>query len=234
MANASGISTVFFDYGDTLVENRPTYLRRVTEMLGEFGYVREHADVVSAYTNADYMVYLDISAGTLGSDGRYLIKFLDYFGQNLDIEIDWATMLPEISKKFAQSVFERILSPGTIETLEALKAKDCRLGVISNNDGTCHRKCEEMGIGKYFDIIIDSTVEGVGKPSPIIFERALERMGVSPGEAAHVGDMYGADVLGARDAGLAPVWYNPRGLKPMGEYRPEHEVDRLVHIAEMV
>ncbi len=234
MTGEKGISTVFFDFGDTLVENRPTYLRRVTGMLGEFGYECEYSDVVNAFTKADYLVYVEISSGAVDGDGRFLMRFLDYFAQCLGVDIDWPTMLPEIIKKFEHDVYERVFSEGALETLDALKSKGCRLGMISNNDGTCREKCEQMGIDKYFEIIIDSTVVGVGKPSPAIFELALEQMGISAREAAHVGDMYGADVMGARDAGLCPVWYNRRGLKPLGDYRPEFEVDRLTHIPDML
>jgi putative hydrolase of the HAD superfamily len=142
--------------------------------------------------------------------------------------------LPEITKKFEQEVYERVLSEGAVETLEALKEKGCRLGIISNNDGSCRQKCEQIGIAKYFEIIIDSTVEGVGKPSPKIFELALKRMRISAQEAAHVGDMYGADIMGARDVGLEPVWYNRRRLEPLADYRPDHEVERLLQIPEIL
>lgn len=230
MASSGKISTVFFDYGDTLVENRPTYLSRVGGVLGEFGYEREYSEVVRAYTKADYFIYLDIMSGALESDGRYLMRFLECFGRELDIDIDWEKTLPEITRRFEQDVYERVLSDGTVETLESLKHKGFRLGVISNNDGSCAEKCEEMGIAGFFEIIIDSTTVGVGKPSPRIFELALDQMKVSPEESAHVGDMFGADVMGARNAGLSPVWYNQRGVEAFDDYRPEFEVESLREI----
>ena len=234
MSSEKRISTVFFDFGDTLVEGRPTYLRRVTNLLAEFGFEREYSDVVHAFTMADYLVYVDISSGRLDGEDRFLLRFLDHFAQCLDIDIDWPMTLPEITKKFEQEVYERVLSEGAVETLEALKEKGCRLGIISNNDGSCRQKCEQIGIAKYFEIIIDSTVEGVGKPSPKIFELALKRMRISAQEAAHVGDMYGADIMGARDVGLEPVWYNRRRLEPLADYQPDHEVERLLQIPEIL
>ncbi len=230
MASERKISTIFFDYGDTLVENRPTYLQRVADVLGEFGYEREYSAVVHAYTKADYLIYTDIVSGVLGSAERYLLHFLDHFGRGLGIDLDWSKTLQEITHKFEDDVYERILSEGTIETLKSLKEKGFRLGIISNNDGTCRQKCEAIGIADFFDVIVDSAIENVGKPSPRIFEVALERMGVSPDESAHVGDMYGADVLGARDAGMVPVWYNSRGIEPFDSYRPEHEIQHLTQI----
>ena len=234
MTRKNTVSTVFFDFGDTLVEGKPTYLSRVTDLLSEFGFEREYSDVVRAFTMADYLVYVDIVSGALDGEDRFLLRYLDHFAQYLNIDIDWPMTLPEITKRFEQEVYERVLSEDAVETLEALKEKGVRLGIISNNDGSCRQKCEQIGIAKYFEIIIDSTVEGVGKPSPKIFELALERMRISPGEAAHVGDMYGADVMGARNAGLEPVWYNLRGLEPLADYRPDYEVERLLQIPEIL
>ena len=227
---ASRISTVFFDFGDTLVENKPTYLQRVTDLLGEFGYEREYSDVVSAFTKADYLVYVDLGSDSHDGEEQGMMRFLNHFSRNLDLDIDWPTMLPRITERFEREIYERSLCEGAIETLEALGAKGRRLGIISNNDGSCREKCEQMGIAKYFEIIIDSSVEGVSKPSPRIFELALERMNVSPDESAHVGDMYGADVMGARDVGIRTVWYNRRGLEAFDGHGPDHEVERLDEI----
>jgi putative hydrolase of the HAD superfamily len=233
VSSSGTISTIFFDYGDTLVENRPTYLQRVADVLAEFGYERGYAEVVHAYTKADYLIYQDIISGALDSADRYLLHFLAHFGTCLDIDIDWPNALPEITRKFEDDVYERVLSEGTLETLQSLKETGFRLGIISNNDGTCRRKCEAMGIADFFDIIIDSAIEGVGKPSRRIFEAALERMAVSPEESAHVGDMYGADVLGACNAGITQVWYNTRGLEPFDSHRPDHEIQRLNELLDI-
>ncbi|UCD58307.1 MAG: HAD family hydrolase [Candidatus Hydrogenedentota bacterium] len=226
------ISTIFFDFGDTLVEGRPTYLRRVTELLGEVGFQHEYADVVHAFMKADYLLYLDVRSGSLDDDGQYLMRFLDHFGRCLGVSVDWPVVLPQILRKFEERPFVRTLSEGAVETLEALRAKGYRLGIISNNDGSCREKCKEVGIERYFGVIVDSLVEGVRKPAPGIFEIALERMGVSPQQAAHVGDMYGSDVLGARDAGMAPVWYNPRRCEAFDNYQADHEIERLNQILD--
>ena len=233
MSAPNKISTIFFDFGDTLVEGNPTYLRRVTELLGKFGFRREHADVVGAFTRADYLLYRDTLSALFSSDGEYLMRFLGHFGECLDISIDWQAMLPQILRKFDESPYERVLTGGASETLEALKERGYRLGIISNNDGRCPEKCEEVGIDTYFEIIVDSTIEEVRKPSPGIFRVALERMGVSADSAAHVGDMYGSDVMGARDVGITPVWYNPRRCEAFADYQPDHDIERLEQILEI-
>ena len=234
MASPNKISTVFFDFGDTLVENKPTYLQRVTDLLGEFGHKREYSDVVHAFTKADYLMYVDLISGALDGQEQGMMRFLNHFSQNLDLDIDWLTMLPKITEKFEQDVYERALCEGAMEMLEALKDKGYRLGIISNNDGSCPEKSEQMGIAKYFEFIIDSGLEGISKPMPRIFELALERMNVEPQEAAHVGDMYGADVMGARNVGIYTVWYNRRGTRAFDKHQPDHETDRLMDIPELL
>jgi putative hydrolase of the HAD superfamily len=50
---------------------------------------------------------------------------------------------------------------------------------------------------------------GVEKPNARIFQMALERAGLGPGQAVYVGDLYSVDVLGARAAGLPAVLLDP-------------------------
>src|SRR4030095_6022858 len=69
------------------------------------------------------------------------------------------------------------------------KAAGLIVGVISNSNGTVSRTLECAGLGVWIDFVVDSSVVGVEKPDPRIFSMAVERAGVSPGEAAYVGDL---------------------------------------------
>ena len=50
-----------------------------------------------------------------------------------------------------------------------------------------------------------SHLEGMEKPRPELFLRAVERLSGTPGEALHVGDVPELDEAGARAAGIASV-----------------------------
>ncbi len=63
-----------------------------------------------------------------------------------------------------------------------------------------------LGLADRFDVVLISEAEGVRKPDAEIFRRALDRCGVDASEAAFVGDHPNTDVVGARSAGLLPVW----------------------------
>ena len=60
-------------------------------------------------------------------------------------------------------------------------------------------------MAEFVDVCINSEEVGFEKPDPRIFECALERFGVMPSEAIHVGDQYYSDVQGALRSGLQPV-----------------------------
>ena len=65
---------------------------------------------------------------------------------------------------------------------------------------------KESGLDRFFDVMHCSSMLGVRKPNPEIFEIVLNDLGVHPAEAVHVGDSVEADMYGARDSGITGVW----------------------------
>lgn len=45
------------------------------------------------------------------------------------------------------------------------------------------------------------------KPNKRIFQLALEKADLNPKDVWYIGDNYECDVVGARNAGIFPVWY---------------------------
>jgi len=95
------------------------------------------------------------------------------------------------------------LYPDVRPALAGLRARGLRLAVASNWDVSLHGVLAALGLE--LDAIVTSAEVGVGKPSPVVFRRALAGAGVSAAEAIHVGDGVEEDVAGARAAGLRAV-----------------------------
>ena len=55
------------------------------------------------------------------------------------------------------------------------------------------------------------------KPNKRIFELALEKACLSPEDVWYIGDNYQCDVMGARNAGIFPVWYIGATSIPQGK-----------------
>ena len=108
----------------------------------------------------------------------------------------------------SQRIWSRV-PPEVPRVLASLRERGLRLVVVSNSDGTVEASIRDAGLGDFFCAVIDSHVVGCEKPDPGIFHRALEASGSRPERTLHIGDIYPADVLGARAAGLHAVLLDP-------------------------
>jgi putative hydrolase of the HAD superfamily len=147
----------------------------------------ETADVFSRYVR--YMLE-ELSIAGSEDDGRLA---RDLRAANPPVGL-WSVRLPE--------------APGA---LEALRGLGLRLAVVSNSNGTVARLLEGLGLARWLDAIVDSTIVGFEKPDPRIFHHAAAALGVAPAETVHVGDLYSIDVLGARAAGARAILLDPVG-----------------------
>jgi putative hydrolase of the HAD superfamily len=98
------------------------------------------------------------------------------------------------------------------DALERVTRAGLVTGVISNSNGSVASILEATGLARHLDFVIDSSVVGVEKPDPRIFDLGLRQAGVPADAAVYVGDLYSVDVLGARRAGLDGVLLDPRGF----------------------
>jgi 2-haloacid dehalogenase len=95
------------------------------------------------------------------------------------------------------------LYPETLAVLGALGGR--RSAVVSNADQE-HVASWRFTLPVEF-VLISEAVRAY-KPHPMMFRRALERLGVEPHDVLHVGDSDVDDVSGAKAAGMKVVWVN--------------------------
>lgn len=97
--------------------------------------------------------------------------------------------------------------PGAGEALDALRAADFRLALVSNNtyERLISRALDRFGLRRRLDTFVHSSTFGVRKPDPRIFQAACEALGAEPRDCVHVGDLPLVDVAGARAAGMKAV-----------------------------
>jgi HAD superfamily hydrolase (TIGR01662 family) len=127
-------------------------------------------------------------------------------------EIPDAVLRKAIRDMYAVSQAHWQLEADTLPTLQDLRAQGYRLGMISNagDDQDVQTLIDKAGIRAYFDIILISAAQGIRKPNPRIFHQALQHWGAPPERAIMVGDTLGADILGAKNAGIYSVWITRR------------------------
>jgi len=207
------VKAVFFDLGDTLASTDPPYLHRIAQAMRESGLEISNKDFELEYAKADYKLFLKHKENGGLTPKDYRQWFLPLLYESLLPDQDVDKFRQQVRDAMSQIDFGRVALPGAVDLLDYLKSKGYILAVISNNDGRAEEKCEEVSIREYFDLILDSTRLDLIKPDSRIFNHALKELDLNSREAIHVGDMYGADVMGGMNAGLDVVWLNHRKIE---------------------
>jgi putative hydrolase of the HAD superfamily len=129
---------------------------------------------------------------------QQLVDELDITG------ITWGGLLQDYISQFKNSC---VPFPNLLSMLEELRSNNLILGMITNGPGDFQKgSIHSLGIGSYFDKILISELEGIKKPDPQIFKRALEQLNVSSNESIFVGDHPENDVKAARNIGMKGIW----------------------------
>ena len=225
------VRLVIFDAGNTLL--RMDY-GVIAEQLRTRGRSASAAQVEEAELRARVRLDPHLAPGGASTEstvthGRYLRYLLEGLAVTDEAEIAaiarwrraynlpvglWNRPDPE-----APSALRRVRDAGVVA------------GVISNSNGSVRSILEETGLAAHLRFIIDSSVVGVQKPDPRIFELGLREAGVAPAEAVYVGDLYSVDVLGARAAGLDGILLDPRGFWAPRDCRLARGLEHAVRLA---
>jgi phosphoglycolate phosphatase len=128
------------------------------------------------------------------------------------------------------------LYPGVDEGLAAMKARGLRLACVTNKSSRyTDPLLASSGLGGYFDEVVTSDRAGRRKPDPEPFLFACRALGVSPPEAAVIGDSAN-DAAGGRAAGcrVLLVPYGYREGEDVRSIECDGIVESLLDAAELL
>lgn len=95
--------------------------------------------------------------------------------------------------------------PGTVEVLQYLKAKGFRLCVLTNSGrAAAALSLSKWGLQGYFELVLTRDDIDAMKPRPEGLKKAVEMLGLLPGQAYYIGDSV-YDVIAAKGAGVRAV-----------------------------
>lgn len=100
--------------------------------------------------------------------------------------------------------------PEMIAVVEHLRGR-LKVGAITNNvarEAPAEKRTAGLDIQSLFDVVIESSIVGVRKPEPRIYEMACEALGVTPPEAVFLDDL-GANLKGAKALGMTTIKVDP-------------------------
>lgn len=208
------VEAVTFDYWNTLcAEPAPFHMRdrRIEAWLGlleDAGFATERDLLQDAFatswerevekwTSGEQMSYVQAAEWVLESLGH-------------DVPPDLRTTLLDAFLAVGEDADIRP-TPNVQATLETLKDAGIKIGIVCDvgytPSTTLRAFLDRHGLLDKFDHWSFSDEVGCYKPSPVIFQHALDGLGADPHTTAHVGDLRRTDIAGARAMGMTTVRY---------------------------
>jgi putative hydrolase of the HAD superfamily len=215
----ANLEAMLFDAGGTLVRIDYEFISRTAAGLGVSVSERAllHGEA-AARRAVDAMV--DSRGSVEGTDASRIDGYFENLVRSAGLpENAVAPVVCAMRAGHAESNLWRVPLEGVFETLRGLRARGVRTAVVSNGDGRVRAKLAGLGLAEHVEFVVDSHDEGVEKPDPEIFQRAIGRLGVPPERAAYIGDIYSIDAVGARAAGLLPILIDPTGAYAAADCR---------------
>jgi HAD superfamily hydrolase (TIGR01662 family) len=198
-------AALLLDAGDTLIFFDGQALAAV---LAGHGVHAEPARLEAALHGAKLQYQAFVVAGGQHADGWWVVIEETLVGAGVERERARGLLAAVRSAHDTLNLWRRVPA-GLPEALARARDAGIKLAVVSNSEGKVAEVLHHVGIGRYFDAILDSELEGVRKPDPEIFRRALARIGVSADRALMVGDTPEVDLGGAAGLGIAGVLVDP-------------------------
>lgn len=118
---------------------------------------------------------------------------------------------PRMAERYWSVFLSRVSpAPGLGACMSFLKTAGLVTGVGTNMTADYqYAKLERLGLTQSIDFVVTSEEAGVEKPDRGFFDLCVKKAGCAAGECVFVGDSLRHDVLGAKQAGLYPVWLCP-------------------------
>lgn len=207
---------VFFDAANTLLYPFPSVGDIYAEVASRYGITTTGATVQGAFRQVwgvmqERAQHDPVRYGVGEPDGRRFWHALvhEVFAQ-IALPEDFDAFFDELYWLFAQPTVWRLF-PECRDVLQTLQQQGYILGIISNWDIRLLEILQGHQLMHTFQHVSISAVVGWEKPHAEIFRHATEAVGVSPARSLHIGDSLQADVHGAAEAGLQPLWLHREG-----------------------
>ncbi len=207
------IKGVIFDLGSTLIEFRGEWsdvlIRQSSDLIA---YLREHGigldydRFTARYQALIGQLYTRGQQDWIEYTAEYSLRYtLTEFGYTA-VPDDLIAGALAATFAYSETLWQPFLD--VYRTLDTLTVRGYRLGLISNarDAANVDRLIDNARLRPWFDPILISANVGVRKPNPRIFKIVLDQWRLLPEQVVMVGDMLGADILGAHNAGMRGIW----------------------------
>lgn len=170
-------------------------------------------EIYQAFKAYNKSLWLELEKGTITRQELFTRRFLDVFRR---CGGDSSGLDPlAVNEDFIRTMsVNGVLMDGALPFVKKVKEgiPDARI-YIASNGATVNAKgrIASTGLSRYIDGLFISEDMGVAKPAAEFYEFCLKEIGEPKESCIMIGDSLSSDMLGARNASLASVWFMPSG-----------------------
>ena len=201
-----------FDLDQTLLDFHASE-RRALEIVVTKNGLKFTDEVYDHFKAKNKSLWLELEKGTINRTELFTIRFSDLFDF---CEGDSTGLDPlEVNADFIRTMsVNGVPMPGALEFVRKLRKEipGARIYIASNGATiNAQGRMASTGLDKLIEHLYISEDIGVNKPEKEFYDICLEGIGEPKETCIMVGDSLSSDMLGAKNAGLASVWFMPSG-----------------------
>ena len=202
--------TIFIDLDDTLWDfhaNARSSMQEIYVVRNLGRYFDSFEQYFTFYAKRNLELWEMYGKGTISKDALTLERFQHPL---IQVGVNNAALAKEIGEQYLDLLPTRtMLVPYANELLDYLYPK-YPLTIVSNGFVEVqYKKLKSCLIEQYFAHIALSEEAKALKPDKHIFEYALQLNNASASETIMIGDSYESDIVGAQNAGMDQIYFNP-------------------------
>jgi len=223
--------SLFFDLDDTLWDTARNNRECLEEIFRDYSfdkYYESFETFYDAYMPYNLSLWAKYRKGMINR-WTLITERLLYILRPMGIDdVDYALRIND--DYLQRTTTKTAIIPGSIELLESLHTY-YRLFILSNGFREIQSlKMQNSRLLPYFERLILSEDADIQKPNKGIFDFALKNTNSRRNESLMIGDSWDADIVGAHNARIDQLWFNPQRLPAQG-FEPTFEVVSLGEIA---
>jgi len=226
---------LFFDLDHTLWDFETNATETLHQLFDDYELARHGTftlpQFTARYNEVNHALWRLYQANKIGQQQLRDIRFVRTLTK---LGVAEADLPADISARFTSILpHKSAVFPHTHEVLSYLKNKGYRLHLITNGfEDVQHIKLASSNLTDYFEEVITSEASGCLKPDPRMFAHALARTGATAAESLMIGDNLECDVLGAYNAGIDQVYFNPAKRRHFVQIT--HEISSLNELCDIL
>ena len=201
-----------FDLDQTLLDFHASEYIALGKVLtkNSLPYSKDIYDLFKTYNKS---LWVEFEKGSITRPELFTMRFNYIVEQCKGNPSDFDPLV--LNADFIKTMSENgVLLDGALEFAEKIKneIENSRIYIVTNGVTiNAKGRIDSTGLDRFLDGLFVSEDMGVYKPSAEYFDMVLEKIGEPRESCIVIGDSLSSDMLGAKNASMASVWFMPEG-----------------------